>query len=112
MEEHARLTAAHLNRLVLLYLFSTTHPPRYVPSAVKDLIKDELKLTDAQTSYPLTGMILVYMVCSPFFGWLADHQIVGRRPLLTAAGGWVGRWVGGWVGGWVDESSSPTHSLG
>lgn len=40
----------------------------YVPSAVKDLIKEDLKLTDAQTSYPLTGMILVYMVFSPFFG--------------------------------------------
>ena len=58
---------------------------RYVPSAVKDLIKDDLKLTDAQTSYPLTGMILVYMIFSPFFGWISDRRLIGRRPLLTAA---------------------------
>lgn len=49
-----------------------THPKKhshsYVPSAVKDLIKEDLKLTDAQTSYPLTGMILVYMVSWIFLG--------------------------------------------
>lgn len=56
-----------------------------MPSAVKDLIKQDLKLTDAQTSYPLTGMILVYMIFSPLFGWISDHRIIGRRPLLTAA---------------------------
>lgn len=52
---------------------------------MKDLIKEDLKLTDAQTSYPLTGMILVYMIFSPIFGWISDHRLVGRRPLLTAA---------------------------
>lgn len=52
---------------------------------MKDLIKQDLKLTDAQTSYPLTGMILVYMLVSPLFGWVSDRRLVGRRPLLTAA---------------------------
>ncbi len=56
-----------------------------MPSAVKELIKEDLKLTDAQTAYPLTGMILVYMVFSPLFGWISDHRLVGRRPLLAAA---------------------------
>ena len=52
---------------------------------MKDLIKADLGLNDAQTSYPLTGMILVYMVFSPLFGWISDRRLVGRRPLLTAA---------------------------
>jgi predicted MFS family arabinose efflux permease len=45
----------------------------YVPSSVKELIKKDLHLTDAQTAWPLTGMILVYMVASPIFGWVRHH---------------------------------------
>lgn len=25
------------------------------------------------------------MIASPFFGWLSDHRIIGRRPLLCGA---------------------------
>jgi len=46
---------------------------RWVPSAVKEDFKRELQLTDAQTSYPLTGLVIVYMICSPIFGSLSDR---------------------------------------
>ncbi len=56
---------------------------RYVPSAVKDLFKVDLKLTDAQTSLPLSAFVLVYMLASPVFGALADRL---PRTKLIAAG--------------------------
>jgi MFS family permease len=76
----ARFALAILTAINLL-----NYIDRYVPSSVKDLIKTDLRLTDAETSWPLTAMILVYMVSSPVFGWISDHQLVGRRQLLTAA---------------------------
>jgi MFS family permease len=54
---------------------------RYVPSAVKDLFKKDLGLTDAQTSLPLTAFIVVYMLTSPIFGALADRY--SRRALIA-----------------------------
>ena len=56
---------------------------RYVPSAVKDLFKADLGLTDAQTSLPLTAFIVVYMLTSPIFGALADRY---SRKVLIAFG--------------------------
>src|SRR3954467_9196803 len=56
---------------------------RYVPSAVKDLFKADLHLTDAQTSYPLTAFVIVYMLASPVFGSLSDKA---PRKVLIAAG--------------------------
>lgn len=56
---------------------------RYVPSAVKDLFKTDLGLTDAETSLPLTAFVVVYMLTSPIFGSLADRY---SRKALIAAG--------------------------
>jgi MFS family permease len=56
---------------------------RYVPSAVKDLFKVDLKLTDPQTSYPLTAFVIVYMATSPIFASLSDRF---PRKFLIAAG--------------------------
>ena len=56
---------------------------RWVPSVVKDLFKADLKLTDAQTSLPLTGFVIIYMLTSPIFGALADRW---PRKVLIAAG--------------------------
>jgi MFS transporter, Spinster family, sphingosine-1-phosphate transporter len=56
---------------------------RWVPSVVKDLFKADLGLTDAQTSLPLGGFIIVYMLTSPIFGALADRW---PRKVLIAAG--------------------------
>lgn len=46
---------------------------RYVPSAVKDLVKEDLELTDSQTSYPTTAFVIVYLLASPIFSALADR---------------------------------------
>jgi predicted MFS family arabinose efflux permease len=54
-----------------------------VPSAVKELVKVDLNLTDTQTALPLTSFVWVYMLASPIFGALADRV---SRPKLIAAG--------------------------
>lgn len=56
---------------------------RWVPSAVKPLFQEDLKLTDAQTSLPFSAFVIVYMIASPIFGSLAER---GRRPLIIAFG--------------------------
>lgn len=56
---------------------------RWVPSAVKSLFKEDLHLTDAQTSLPLSAFIIVYMIASPIFGSLAER---GNRKLIIAFG--------------------------
>lgn len=58
---------------------------RYVPSAVKTLIQDDLHLTDTETSLPTTGMVIVYMFFSVFFGWIHDKEIFDRRLMLALA---------------------------
>lgn len=55
---------------------------RFVPSAVKDLFKGDLGLTDAETSYPLTAFVVVYMLASPVFGALSDRM--SRKGLIAA----------------------------
>src|SRR3954454_24634161 len=54
---------------------------RYVPSAVKDLFKRDLHMTDAQTSLPLTAFVVVYMLTSPAFGAMSDR--VSRKWLIA-----------------------------
>jgi MFS family permease len=56
---------------------------RIIPSTVKDLFKADLKLTDAQTSLPITGFVIVYMLTSPVFGALADKW---PRRIIIALG--------------------------
>lgn len=69
--------------LVLTAMNLLNYLDRYVPSAVKDLFKRDLHLTDTQTSLPLSAFIVVYMLASPVFGTLADR---GSRRTLIAAG--------------------------
>ena len=66
---------------VLTLMNMLNYVDRWVPSAVKELFKDDLKLTDAQTSWPLTAFIVVYMVASPIFGALAERR--SRRMLIA-----------------------------
>jgi MFS transporter, Spinster family, sphingosine-1-phosphate transporter len=73
--------------IILTMMNLLNYVDRFVPSAVKDLFKADLKLTDAQTSWPLTGIIVVYMLTSPIFGALADRW---PRKVLIAVG--VGLW--------------------
>lgn len=69
--------------VVLTAMNLLNYVDRWVPSAVKDLFKKDLGLTDAQTSLPLSAFIIVYMVASPVFGTLAEK---GPRKILVAAG--------------------------
>lgn len=73
----ARFAVFVLTAMNLLNYFD-----RYVPSAVKDLFKEDLGLTDAETSLPLTAFVVVYMFASPIFGSLADR--IPRKRLIAA----------------------------
>lgn len=69
----AQASGATFAIIVLTAMNLLNYMDRYVPSAVKDLFKVDLDLTDAQTSLPLTAFIFVYMLTSPIFGSLADR---------------------------------------
>ncbi len=56
---------------------------RYAPSAVKDLFKADLGLTDEQTGLVFSAFIFVYTLACPVFGSLAER---GNRPRLLAIG--------------------------
>ena len=69
--------------IVLTAMNLLNYIDRYVPSAVKPLFQEELGFSDAQTAYPLTAFVLVYMLTSPVFGALADRM---SRKVLIALG--------------------------
>src|SRR4051812_39745843 len=73
----ARFALAVLTAMNLL-----NYIDRWVPSAVKDLFKADLELSDAQTSLPLSAFVIVYMLASPIFGSLANTK--SRRHLIAA----------------------------
>ena len=50
--------------MVLTAINLLNYIDRYVPSATKTLIQDDLHLSDTETSLPLTGFLVVYMVCA------------------------------------------------
>ena len=51
-QEGARYAVIILTSINLL-----NYADRYVPASVKDLIKEDLNLTDVETSLPATGMV-------------------------------------------------------
>ncbi|MEW5739759.1 MAG: MFS transporter [Myxococcota bacterium] len=67
--------------IVLTAMNMLNYVDRWVPSAVKDLFKHDLELSDAQTSWPLSAFIIVYMLASPVFGALAENR--SRRALIA-----------------------------
>jgi MFS transporter, Spinster family, sphingosine-1-phosphate transporter len=78
-----RQEGARFALLVLSGINLLNFADRYVPSGVKELIKDDLNLTDAETSLPTTGMIFVYMIFAIIFGWIGDKGLIDRRTLLA-----------------------------
>jgi MFS family permease len=68
---------------VLTVMNLLNYVDRFVPSAVKDLFKGELNMTDAETSLPLTAFVVVYMLFTPVFGSLGDRW---SRKAVIAAG--------------------------
>ncbi len=85
--DRAPVAGAGFAVVVLTLMNLLNYVDRYVPSAVKDLFKVDLGLTDTQTSLPLSAFVVVYMLASPVFGALADRL---PRTKLIAAG--VGLW--------------------
>jgi predicted MFS family arabinose efflux permease len=69
--------------VILTMMNLLNYVDRWAPSAIKDLFKADLGFNDAQTSWPLTGCVIVYMLTSPIFGALADRW---PRKVLIAAG--------------------------
>lgn len=84
---------------VLTLMNMLNYVDRWVPSAVKELFKGDLKLTDAQTSWPLTAFIVVYMLASPIFGALAERR---SRKMLIAFG----------VASWSLATAAAAYSTG
>jgi MFS transporter, Spinster family, sphingosine-1-phosphate transporter len=80
---NVNVEGAALAVVILTTMNLLNYIDRWVPSAVKDLFKADLHLTDAETSLPLSAFILVYMVASPIFGTLAEK---GPRKLIIAFG--------------------------
>lgn len=78
-----RQEGARFALLVLSGINLLNFADRYVPSGVKELIKEDLNLTDAETSLPTTGMIFVYMIFAIIFGWIGDKRLMDRRTLLA-----------------------------
>ncbi len=81
MARNPALSNARFAVTVLTAMNLLNYIDRYVPSAVKPLFKKELGFTDAQTAYPLTAFVVVYMLTSPFLGSLADRW--SRKWLLA-----------------------------
>jgi len=69
--------------LSLINLFNLAD--RYVPSSVKQLIIDDLHISDFESSLPSTGMIVVYMFFAAIFGMLSDKDVYDRRLILCVA---------------------------
>ena len=70
---------------VLCVLNYLNYMDRYVPAAVKDLIIDDLNITDTESSLPATGMIIVYMFSALFFAWVDRNDYFDRRSVLCCA---------------------------
>lgn len=81
----SRQEGARYALLVLTAVNLLNYADRYVPSAVKELIKDDLNLSDTETTYPTTGMIFVYMIFAGIFGYVADKDFVDRRYILAGS---------------------------
>jgi MFS transporter, Spinster family, sphingosine-1-phosphate transporter len=77
---------AGVTALALLTLVNLlNYLDRYVPAALfESLRRSELRLDDGQLGLLMTSFMLVYMVASPVFAWLADRG--GSRPRRLAVG--------------------------
>ena len=80
---NGRQEGARRALLILTAINLLNFADRYVPASVKELIKEDLDLTDTETALPTTGMVVVYMVSAVFFGVLNDRELVDRRVILA-----------------------------
>ncbi len=76
---------AKLALAVLTFINLFNYLDRYVVAALAESLKKEpeLRLSDTQLGLLMSGFVIVYMLTSPFFGFLGDKR---GRPRLIAAG--------------------------
>lgn len=74
---------AYYTLLLLFAINLVNYLDRYLLSGTLDLIKIDLKLSDAQAGALMTAFMAVYMIVSPLFGWLGDRY---SRKYLIAIG--------------------------
>lgn len=82
---HQRQEGAQFALVVFSTINLLNFGDRYVPNAVKQQIKDELELSDFQTSLPTTGMVLVFMISGLLVASVVDMELIDRRKILTFA---------------------------
>lgn len=82
---NVRQEGARYALFILTCINLLNYADRYVPSAVKTLIQEDLHLSDAESALPTTGMVVVYAALATLFGWANDYEVVDRRVLLAIA---------------------------
>jgi MFS family permease len=80
-----RQYGANTALIVLTLVYFINYSDIYVASSVKQLIIDDLHISDFQSSLPSTGIIIVYSVFCLIFGVFADKSILDRRIILSFA---------------------------
>ena len=59
---------------------------RFITSSTKELIIDDLNLTDTESSLPITSFMIVFMIFCPIFGMLADLKWDRKNMLMIGIG--------------------------
>lgn len=66
--------------LVILFLMNLfNYCDRYAPSGIKEFIKEDLQLTDAETGLPVTAFLISYILTAPVFAHLMDNGYDPRK---------------------------------
>eukprot|EP01129_Flabellula_baltica_P012446 TRINITY_DN5629_c0_g2_i1.p1 TRINITY_DN5629_c0_g2~~TRINITY_DN5629_c0_g2_i1.p1 ORF type:complete len:429 (-),score=68.29 TRINITY_DN5629_c0_g2_i1:63-1349(-) len=81
-------SGARLSLLILSAINLFNYLDRFLSSSTKDLIIEDLGLTDTQSSVPLTCFVFVYMFASPVFGSLSDYGWSRKKLLAFGIGIW------------------------
>lgn len=68
--------------VLLVTLNVMNYVDRFTPSALKELIKADLNLSDVQTGIVFTCFVVSNIVFSPVFGLLGDLGVLPRRVLI------------------------------
>ena len=82
---YLRQYGANIALIVLTLVNLISYADSYIASSVKQLIIDDLHISDFQSSLPSTGIIIVYSVFSLIFGVFADKSFFDRRFILCFA---------------------------
>ena len=77
------IAGATLALVLLTALNFVNYIDRYVLAGVQEQVKGEFHVSDAQLGSLTFWFLMVYMIASPFTGWLGDH--FPRKPMIVVA---------------------------